>query len=82
MNIRRAKKICEDFMNYYFNSIINKSELDYSCKPFMNLLQAVWEDVYTSDYSDLDITYFTIVRCISDLEQIPSDISSYYSYFS
>lgn len=80
MNIRRAKKICEDFMNYYFNSIINKSELDYSCKPFMNLLQAVWEDVYTSDYSDLDITYFTIVRCISDLEQIPSDISSYYSY--
>lgn len=60
MDRKKAVKICNNFLNYYFNSSTSKPELDYDCKPFMNLVQAVWEDVCSSDYSDSDITYSTI----------------------
>lgn len=79
MDRKKAEKICNNFLNYYFNSSTNKPELDYDCNPFMNLVQAVWEDVYSSDYSDSDITYSTIENCMLRLKSIPLDISSFYS---
>lgn len=78
MNIKQIEKICKNLLNYYFNSNTNKPELDYDCKPFISLVQAVWEDVRSSDYSDPDITYSTIENHILRLESIPTDISSFY----
>lgn len=78
MDRKKAVKICNNFLNYYFNSSTSKPELDYDCKPFMNLVQAVWEDVCSSDYSDSDITYSTIENRILELESVPLDISSFY----
>ncbi len=76
---KRAEKICNNFLNYYFSSSTNKPKLDYDCKPFMKLVQAVWEDVYSSDYSDSDITYSTIENRILGLKSVPLDVSLFYS---
>ena len=79
MDRKKAVKICNNFLSYYFNSSTSKPELDYDCKPFMNLVQAVWEDVCSYDYSDSDITYSTIEYHILRLKSKPLDDSSFYS---
>ena len=79
MITKKTEKICNDLLYYYFNFSTNKPELDHDCKPFMNLVQAVWEDVCSSDYSDPDITYSAIENRILELESVPLDISSFYS---
>ena len=78
MKKRKAEKICSNFLNYYFKSGRNNSELDYDCELFVNLLQAVWEDVCSFEYPDLDITYSVVEKSILELQSIPSDISSFY----
>lgn len=79
MNKRKAEKICSNFLNYYFKSDSNNSKLDYDCQLFVDLLQAVWEDVCSFEYPDLDITYFIVEKSILELKDIPSDISSFYN---
>ena len=78
MDRKTAKKNCHNLLQYYFNSGTDKPELSDDCKPFMNLVQAVWDDVYSSNYADPDITLFTIKKCILELKTVPSDTSSFY----
>ena len=79
MNRETAEKNCRNLLQYYFNSGTDKPKLNYNCKPFENLAQAVWDDVCSSAYADPDITLFTIENRILKLETVPSDISSFYS---
>lgn len=78
MDRKTAKKNCHNLLQYYFNSGTDKPELSDDCKPFMNLVQAVWDDVCSSDYADPDITLFTIKNRILELKTVPSDVSSFY----
>lgn len=79
MNRKTAEGNCYNLLQYYFNSSTDKPELNYDCKPFMNLVQAVWDDVESSDYADPDITIFTIENRILELKTAPSDVSTFYS---
>lgn len=79
MDAKTASKICNNFLQFYFKTPGDKPELDYECIPFMNLVQAVWENVYSSNYSDSDLTIFTVKQRILELESIPDNISSFYN---
>lgn len=79
MNRKTAEENCYNLLQYYFNSGTDKPELNYECKPFMNLVQAVWDDVCSSDYADPDITLFIIENHILELKTAPSDVSEFYS---
>ena len=78
MDRKKARKICNNFLQYHFKSNNNTLELNYDSTPFMNFLQAVWEDVRSSDYSDPDIFFDIIQNRISELDSIPSEINPFY----
>ena len=79
MDRKLAEKICSDLLQCYFNSNTDKPELDYDCKPFMNLAYAIWDDVYSINYSDPDLVILTIQSHLLNLKKAPSDISLFYS---